>query len=200
MARSAEDAILAMRAIAGWDPRDPSTLKEALVLKAGGKKPRIGLLKEAFKENKATDCEKAYSDAVAVFKKLGYEIVEVAYPKLPYGTAIGHIVNAEGASAHENFIRGPRFQMLADVNQVAGFAAALTLPAVEYLWAMRFRQQEAIKANSVWEKCDAIFTPVFYHGAPSAEGSLTPGFEFMGGDDGPSNLLGWPTMACTVTT
>ncbi|MBI3721742.1 MAG: hypothetical protein HY248_04240, partial [Fimbriimonas ginsengisoli] len=70
--------------------------------------------------------------------------------------------------------------------------------AVDYLWAMRFRQQEGIRANEVWAKCDAIFTPVFYHGAPSASEPLDKGFELMGGDDGPSNLHGWPALAFPI--
>lgn len=197
MCRSAEDCAIVLEAIAGPDPHDKSTLSEKLNLRSRGSKPRIGLLKEDFAKNKADDCEKAYNDALAVFRKLGYQTVDVAYPDMEYGTAIGIIVNAEGASAHEHFIRGENFQKLADVNQVAGFTAALATSAVDYLWAMRMRT-EALKANEVWSKCDCIFTPVFYHRAPSAEGSLTPGFELMGGDSGPSNLLGWPAMAFPI--
>ena len=152
---------------------------------------------ETFTKNKAQASEKAYNDAIAVFKKLGYEVVEVKLPDLPYGDAVGIIVAAEGASAHENFIRGERFQMLADANQVAGFTAALAVPAVDYLWAMRMRS-EALKANAIWDKCDCVFKPVFYHGAPRADKSLNEGFALMGGDDGPANLLGWPSMAFPI--
>lgn len=197
MCRSAEDCALVLTAIAGKDPDDPSTLDGKLNLNRKGKKPRIGLLKEDFKANKADDAEKAYNAATAVFKKLGYEVVDVAYPDLPYGTAIEIIVNAEGASAHENFIRGEKFQMLADPNQIAGLAAALTTPATDYLWAMRLRT-EALKANEIWEKCDCIFTPVFYHRAPKVNRPLGEQFALMGGDMGPSNLLGWPAMAFPI--
>ncbi len=195
--RSAEDCGAVLSAIAGSDPADPSSLTLKLNLRANGGKPRIGLLKETFAANKAQDCAKAYDAAVAVFKKLGYEIVSVSLPDLPYDRAIEIIVNAEGASAHENFIRGERFQLLADANQVAGFAAALAVPAVDYLWAMRFRN-EALKANAVWEKCDCIFKPVFYHGAPPADKPLSEGFVNMGEGDGPANLLGWPAMAFPI--
>jgi aspartyl-tRNA(Asn)/glutamyl-tRNA(Gln) amidotransferase subunit A len=192
--RSAEDCGIVLQTISGYDPADPTTIKEKLRLNARGPKPRIGLLKEDFKGNKADACEKAYNDALTVFKKLGYETVDVAYPDLPYGAAVGLIVDCEGASAHENYIRGPRFQELADINQVAGFAAALENRAVDYIWALRFRT-EALKANEVWDKCDCIFTPTFYHASVPVDKSFDQTFNNFGGDGGPSNLLGWPALA-----
>jgi aspartyl-tRNA(Asn)/glutamyl-tRNA(Gln) amidotransferase subunit A len=163
-----------------------------------GPKPVIGLLKETFKDNKAEVCEKAYNAAVKAFHDLGYKTVEIAWPSIPYDLALGISVDAEGASAHENFIRGPRFQQLADVNQVAGFAAALETRAVDYLWAMRLRQEAHEKSMAVWAKCDAVFTPIFYHGAPLIAEPLGKGFEFMGGDWGPCHLLGWPAIGFPI--
>jgi len=195
--RSAEDCAVVLDAIAGPDPNDRSTLTEKLNLRKGGPKPKIGLLRESFDRNKADACKKSYEDALAVFKKLGYETVDVAYPQMAYGLAVGIIVDAEGASAHEQFIRSKRLKMLADVNQVAGFAASLETRAVDYLWAMRMRT-EALKANTVWDKCDAIFTPVFYHCAPPVDQPFDKGFVNMGGDGGPANLLGWPSMAFPI--
>jgi len=57
---------------------------------------------------------------------------------------------------------------------------------------------EALKANAVWEKCDAIFTPVFYHAAPPIDKPFSQTFRNMGGDGGPANLLGWPSMAFPI--
>ncbi|MFZ4508003.1 MAG: amidase [Fimbriimonas sp.] len=199
IARSAEDAALVLEAIAGPDPLDPTAFSEKLRLNRKGPKPKIGLLKETFAQNKATDCEKAYQAAVDALRKLGYETVDVAYPNLglDYGLAIGIIVDAEGASAHENFIRGPRFQELADPAQVAGFSAAMLTPATDYLWALRMRT-EAIRANAIWDQCDVILTPVFYHGAVAATQTFDKTWVDMGGDGGPSNLLGWPAIAFPI--
>ena len=194
IARSVDDAALALAAIAGQDPLDPTTVAEKMSLRSRGAKPKIGMLKEDFKGNKADVCAKAYAETIVVLQKAGYEFVDVEYPDMPYGVAIGIIVDAEGASAHENFIRGERFQTMADIHQVAGLAAALETKAVDYLWAMRLKQQ-ALKANAVWQKCDAIISPTFYHGAPSAQGSLNDQFALYGGDNGPSNLLGWPAIS-----
>jgi len=197
IARSAEDCGIVLEAISGPDPKDSTTLTQKLNLRSKGPKPKIGLVKETFKDSKAEVCEKAYHMVIETLRKLGYETVEVAYPDLPYSAAIDLIVNAEGASAHENFIRGERFQQLQDINQVAGFAAALEVKAVDYLWAMRLRS-EALKANAVWDKCDCIFTPAFYHKAISAEKPFDKTWVNMGGDNGPSNLLGWPAMAFPI--
>jgi len=194
IARSADDAATVLQAIAGPDPKDLSTFKDKLSYRATGAKPKIGVLKEKFKDSKADVCEKAYNNVLDTLRKQGYETVEVAYPDLPYNAAVGIIVDAEGASAHENFIRGDKFQLLQDQNQVAGFTAALQTKAVDYLWAMRLRT-EALKANAVWEKCDCIFTPVFYHKSVPVDQPFDKTWVNMGGDEGPSNLLGWPCMA-----
>ncbi|HVL40197.1 MAG TPA: amidase, partial [Fimbriimonadaceae bacterium] len=111
--RSAEDCGTVLEAIAGPDPADPSTLKDRLNLRRRLPRPRIGLLKERFEENKASAAQAAYEGALEAFRKLGYETVEVPYPDLPYMLAVGLIVDAEGASAHENFIRSERLPMLA---------------------------------------------------------------------------------------
>ncbi len=192
--RSAEDCGLVLSAIAGKDPNDPSTLDQKLSLRSG-KRPKIGLLKEDFAKNKADAAEKSYHFVLDTLRKMGYETADVAMPDLPYETAMNIIVDAEGASAHENFIRSDRFQMLQDVDQVAGFAAALETKAIDYLWAMRLRN-EALQANRIWEKCDCIFTPVFYHKAVPVDQPLDKTWVNMGGEMiSPPNLLGWPAMA-----
>jgi len=195
--RSAEDCAAVLDVISGPDGKDHSLMPAKLSLRAKGPKPRIGLLKEAFKENKADAMEQAYHTALDLLRKQGYETVEVAYPAMPYSTAINIIVDAEGASAHENFIRSDRFHQLQDVNQVAGFAAAMQTKAVDYLWAMRLRS-EALQANAVWEKCDCIFTPTFLHRSVPIDQPFDKTFNNMGGDEGPSNLLGWPALAFPV--
>lgn len=197
MTRSAEDAAIVLETIAGLDPLDETTLSQPLNLRSRGPKPKIGLLKEAFAENDAAVCEKAYFNVIDALHKLGYDTVEVEFPLLPYATAVGIIVDAEGASAHENFIRGDRFQELRDPHQVAGFASAMQTKAVDYLWALRMRR-EALRANAVWETCDCIFTPVFYHRSIPADLPFDQTWKNMGGRAEPSNLLGWPAMAFPI--
>lgn len=194
IARSAEDCGLVLDAISGPSVNDRD-IRDDLKLNTRGPRPRIGVVKEDWAKNKATAAQKSYEDALKVFQKLGYQIVPVEMPAMAYDSAMGIIVDAEGASAHENFIRGPRFQELADVHQVAGFAASLETRATDYLWAMRLRTQ-ALQANSMWEKCECVFTPTFYHAAVPVDQPFDKTWVNMGGDlIGPPNLLGWPAIS-----
>lgn len=200
LSRSAIDCAAVLQAMSGKDPNDASTFSEPLTFGPETRKKsklKLGVLKEEFVKNKATACDKAYRAALKVFHSLGYEFVQVSYPSLPYATAMEIIINAEGASAHENFLRSDRIYQLPDKDQIAGLLASLEANATDYLWALRFRT-EALKANDVWKKCDAIFTPVFYHAAPPVEGKFSDTWKNMGGDDGPSNLLGWPAIAFPI--
>lgn len=196
--RSVSDCATVLSVISGADSRDASTSSLPLNLEGPKGKPRIGLLKEDFAGANAIACQKAYTDAVDLFKRDGYRVVDVAYPDIPYGLAVGLIVDAEGSSAHENFIRSERLTQLADVNQVAGFVAGLEVKAVDYLWAMRLRTEAAEKCAAIWDQCDCIFTPVFYHRAPPADRPFSETWQDMGGDGGPANLLGWPSIAFPI--
>jgi aspartyl-tRNA(Asn)/glutamyl-tRNA(Gln) amidotransferase subunit A len=195
--RSAEDCEAVFKVIQGRSDSDASSV-DGPPISAISRKLRIGLLKENFDGAQAPVCKAAYDEAVAAFKKMGHQTIDVAYPEMPYGLAVGLIVDAEGASAHENFIRSEKLTELADPNQIAGFAAALDVKAVDYLWAMRLRTQAAQECATLWEKCDCIFTPVFYHRAPPADKPLSETWRNMGGDGGPANLLGWPSAAFPI--
>ena len=195
--RSADDAATVLSVIAGHDPNDPTSLRERLSLSSRGPKPKIGIFKETFKENDAPEAEAAYHLVIDTLRKQGYEFKEVSLPEMPYGTAVSIIVDAEGASAHEHFIRSERLKLLQDPHQVAGFTAALDTKAIDYLWAMRFRS-EALKANAVWDECDCLFFPSYYHRAIPATGQFDVTWTKMGDRDEPSNLLGWPCMAFPI--
>ena len=196
LGRDAQDCALVLDAIAGYDPKDPSSVTQKMTLSNRSKKLRIGVLKEKFGP-RAKAGQAAYEAAIEEFKKLGHEIIAVEYPTMPYELAIQIIVDSEGASAHENFIRGPKFQLLQDQNQVAGFAAALEAKAVDYLWAMRLKS-EALKANAIWESCDCVFTMAFNRRSVPIDEPFDKTWVEMGGDSGPSNLLGWPAICFPV--
>lgn len=191
MARTAEDAWTVLKVIAGMDPKDPSTTGRPFQ-ESAARPLRVGVMKEPFGDAKA--CQAGYEAVLEFLRSDGYEVVEVSLPPLPNpGLIVGIVVDGEGVSAHEEFVRSDRLKLLADPAQVAGFTAALDQPTTDYLWAMRARV-ELNAANAIWEKCDVLFRPVFYHASLPAEQKLSATWRNMG-DTGIAlaNLLGWPS-------
>jgi len=197
MARSAEDCGLILEVIAGHDSRDPSSAPgrfrfqpRALAKRAF----RLGVLPTDFKKNRAPEAEERFDAALAVFRKLGHTTHAVKLPSFPYELAAGTIIEVEGAAAFENLVRSPRLEELADRSQQAGLLAALATPGVDYLRAMRIRTLAAPAAVRVFEKCDALIAPTLLKGATPIDRSLNETWSGMGGNGGPGNLLGWPSI------
>ncbi len=96
---SAADAALVLRAMAGFDPRD-STSVEKLVpdYVAALEQPlaglRIGLLKEFFEKGLDPHTERCVRDALAVYEKLGAQLVEVSLPNLGLSVPAYYVVGA----------------------------------------------------------------------------------------------------------
>jgi aspartyl-tRNA(Asn)/glutamyl-tRNA(Gln) amidotransferase subunit A len=198
MCRTAEDCGHVLQVIAGPDPRDASSFPGAFKFQPralAGKKLRFGLLPTDYQKNKATDAEKRFQEALQVLTKLGHATEEARLPDYPYDQCAEVIVVVEGSSAFEELARSPRLELLADKAQHAGFLAGLAVPAADYLRAMRIRAMAAPEAVKVFEKFDALVAPTLLQGAPPIDKSLNETWVGMGGNGGPGNLLGWPSIS-----
>lgn len=198
MARSAEDCGHILQAIAGRDPLDSTSAPGRFQFRprdlATGKPLRIGILKHDY--SKAPEAKKVFDAALEVFKKQKFAFKETEYPKgVPYDSAAGTIVNAEGAAAFENLIRSDKLKALADAKQQAGFLAGLTVPAVDYIRALRIRSQAVATLNKMWEEFDALIAPtLLLEATPIAKG-LSEVTEPWGGNGGAGNLAGLPSIS-----
>ena len=104
-AGSVEDASLLLKVIAGYDPKDstsvdipvPDYLSE---IKKDIKGMKIGLPKEYFIDGMDKEVEKAARDAVEVFKKLGAEIHEISLPNTKYAISVYYLIATSEASAN----------------------------------------------------------------------------------------------------
>jgi aspartyl-tRNA(Asn)/glutamyl-tRNA(Gln) amidotransferase subunit A len=104
-ARSVEDAAILLGAIAGYDPKDSTSLKVDIpdytqYLKPDLKGKRVGVIQETFGEGLSPDVEKAVRGAIAQLQDLGAEIVEISCPRFTYGIAAYYIIAPSEASAN----------------------------------------------------------------------------------------------------
>ncbi|MBW4613680.1 MAG: Asp-tRNA(Asn)/Glu-tRNA(Gln) amidotransferase subunit GatA [Desmonostoc vinosum HA7617-LM4] len=106
--RSVEDAAILLNAIAGYDPKDSTSLKVQIPDYASGFKPdlkargklRIGVIKETFGEGLDSAVEKAVTKAIDRLQNLGAEIHIVSCPNFRYGVPSYYIIAPSEASAN----------------------------------------------------------------------------------------------------
>jgi aspartyl-tRNA(Asn)/glutamyl-tRNA(Gln) amidotransferase subunit A len=114
LAQSAEDAALALEAMAGFDPRD-STCVEAPVPGYAGQldRPvrglRIGIIREFFGDGLDPATGDAVHAALETFRGLGAELLEVSLPALPLSVPTYYVVAPAECSSNLSRFDGVRF-------------------------------------------------------------------------------------------
>ncbi|HEY5720677.1 MAG TPA: Asp-tRNA(Asn)/Glu-tRNA(Gln) amidotransferase subunit GatA, partial [Gammaproteobacteria bacterium] len=114
LAQSAEDAALVLGAMAGFDPRD-STSVDAPVpdyaeqLGKPVKGLRIGIIREFFGEGLDAGTGQAVEAALEAYRALGAELVEVSLPALPLSVPTYYVVAPAECSSNLSRYDGVRF-------------------------------------------------------------------------------------------
>ena len=110
MTRSVEDCALVMNAIAGFDPKDPSSADVPVPdytasLIGDVKGLRIGIPKEYFEVPVDPRVKQAALEAIERLGKLGASVREVSWPLYPYYESISTVILlSEGASAYRTLV------------------------------------------------------------------------------------------------
>jgi aspartyl-tRNA(Asn)/glutamyl-tRNA(Gln) amidotransferase subunit A len=160
MCRTADDCALVLMAMAGQDPLDPTTVAGGFRYSAGPatRRPRIGVVRNATARNQP-EVKANFEASVAVLRTFGDVADDVEFPDLPYGPAVGIIVDAEGSAAFRDLIEGGRTRLLrAKSDRIGGYPAAMTL-AADYIDAMRVRVPMRRALDALLGKYDALVTP-----------------------------------------
>ena len=106
--RSVEDAAILLNQIAGYDPKDSTSLKVDIPNYTEGLKPdfkprgklRIGIIKETFGEGLDSQVEQAVTKAIDILQELGAEIHVISCPRFRYGLPSYYIIAPSEASAN----------------------------------------------------------------------------------------------------
>ncbi len=114
MARSAEDAAILMQTMAGFDPKDSTSVNKAVPDYSAGLNNsleglKIGLPKEFFGEGLNSDIASAIETAVNEYKKLGAEVKEVSLPNMKLAIPAYYVIASAECSANLSRYDGVRF-------------------------------------------------------------------------------------------
>jgi aspartyl-tRNA(Asn)/glutamyl-tRNA(Gln) amidotransferase subunit A len=113
LARSAADAAAVLKVMAGFDPKDSTSVDTPVpdypaLLGAPLKGLKIGLLREFFEGLEARNA-KLIRDALAVFTSLGAETMEVSLPHLPMSVPTYYVVAPAECSSNLSRFDGVRY-------------------------------------------------------------------------------------------
>jgi aspartyl-tRNA(Asn)/glutamyl-tRNA(Gln) amidotransferase subunit A len=171
MARSVEDAALAVGVLAGHDPKDPSSSPRPVpdysaALQGRRDPPTLGLLRRYYYDHADEEIREHTDRVIELLRGAGARIEEVEPPEdleLVYA-AHRAVVFSECAAYHQETFRqrpedyGPKLRELIELGQVT--------PAVSYIQAQRLRRPFARRLGETLHGVDALITPTTPTTAP----------------------------------
>jgi aspartyl-tRNA(Asn)/glutamyl-tRNA(Gln) amidotransferase subunit A len=144
MTKTVRDCALVLGAIAGYDPKDPTTSRKPVPdytaqLGQGIRGLRLGLIRELDEHDDFhPEVKQAIHNAVSVFRDLGAKVREVSIPLVPLAGAIFvGVADTEGAGARDDVLRTCAEQL--DPATRTRLQAAALVPAKVYNRAMKAR-------------------------------------------------------------
>ena len=116
---NAEDAAIMLGAMAGFDPRDSTSVDSPVpdyraTLSASLAGMTIGVVKEYFSDALEADCGARVREALVVFEKMGARLKEVSCPNLPLSVPTYYVVAPAECSSNLARFDGVRFGYRAD--------------------------------------------------------------------------------------
>jgi aspartyl-tRNA(Asn)/glutamyl-tRNA(Gln) amidotransferase subunit A len=113
-ARNVKDLALITEAISGHDPRDSTSLPEEVPpyfdeLQDSPRALRIGVPWGLLQEGISAEVKEAFEDALKIFERLGFPILEVSLPHASYGIPTYYLIAPAEASANLARYDGIRF-------------------------------------------------------------------------------------------
>lgn len=205
-ARSVQDIALGLDAVAGFDARDPASVRQekpayASRLDASVKGLRVGVLSR-FLQGVDPAVRQAFDAALKVLASARCDIVELDVPEVTYAAMTSMMTSsAESAGINRRWFRERHQDFVAHVSR--GLAVGMTITASEYLTVQRARHRIREALRATYERVDIIASPTTGRVAPLlSEGLKGNGDDTRHASYNPSNLLRFPSMlglpACSL--
>jgi len=188
MAKSAEDCALLLNEMAGFDPRDSTSVRrpkedftQNLHQPLAGL--RIGVPKEYFGEGLANDVAQAVRAALSEYEKLGAKLVDISLPNTALSIPVYYVIAPAEASSNLSRYDGVRYGRRAEAyydlqdmykkTRAEGFGEEVQRRILigtyvlshgyydaYYLQAQRIRRLIAQDFREAFTQCDVIMGPV----------------------------------------
>jgi aspartyl-tRNA(Asn)/glutamyl-tRNA(Gln) amidotransferase subunit A len=172
LTRTVRDTALLTSIIAGNDANDASSSRvpvpdyvAALTGKVDGL--RLGVPREFFFEGLDADVQQMMEQALQQLRSLGANVSEVSWPAVRQAPVLYAISLAEGAAAHEHWLRTRGESYGADVREC--MRLGLLVPATAYLKAQRVRAVVSRDLARVLREVDVLVTPTAPIPAPKLD-------------------------------
>jgi aspartyl-tRNA(Asn)/glutamyl-tRNA(Gln) amidotransferase subunit A len=200
LARSAEDLAIVLNAIAGQDPRDPTTVDRPVpdyraALNDGVSGLRLGVIQEYMDDTVDSECVAVARAGIAELEKLGANVQTISFHDVTsFLGAATTILHAEGAAYHAQWlIERPHDYSPAVLERLR---VGSVLPAIDYVNAQRARRLLVDRALNIMHQFDAlvcttmpVLAPTLEEGnRPEIHGNLARHTRLF-------NLLGFPTAS-----
>ncbi|MBI3964026.1 MAG: amidase [Chloroflexi bacterium] len=170
LTRSARDAALALRFIAGYDPRDPTTSRLPVpdytaTLTGDVRGIRVGVLREHQAEPLDGEVRRLVTRAIQEIRDLGAMVDEVSIPSAAYARPVATTLTAvESLAVHEPLLREHAEDYGGDVRQ--RFPFPLGVSALTFVRAQQARTRIAADVRTALERFDVLLGPTVPVPAP----------------------------------
>ena len=154
---TADDCGLVLEAISGYDSGDASTTRRRYSYSAETGDFKLGVPKDALDEAQEAVAG-SFEDSIKVLEKFAI-VEEVEFPELPYEAVTRTILNAEAASAFDEFTDEDLARGLTAPEDRYGPYARTVVLAKDYLKALRLRGRMVRIAEDVMGGYDALVAP-----------------------------------------
>jgi aspartyl-tRNA(Asn)/glutamyl-tRNA(Gln) amidotransferase subunit A len=163
MCRSAADCALMLGAMAGYDPRDPSTSAlpvpdYAAALTGQVKGLRIGLLRRSFLEAAGASQRLAVEQAVKTLEGLGASVRDVTLDQMKYAAGVvAAVISVEAYAYHEAWLKTRGAEYGPDVRERLLVGAFVS--GADYLKGQRVRRLLRDEVDQVLGGVDVLIAP-----------------------------------------
>ncbi len=202
LARTVEDCALILQTVAGYDAKDPSSVRApvtdyASALNGGIKDIRIGVPKE-LNEGTSAEVDILVQRAITVLKELGAFVEEVSVPITgEYATAAGNVITwSEAAQVHTPYLEHLDEYSIGVREKVQ---VGMVIPSKDYHKAQRMRRMVQEELTQVLQRVDVLVSPIGRTPPgplqlSTAEGTAT-GMATQRSFTRPFNLTGMPAIS-----